>query len=329
MTLTVRVAVAVAVAWLCWPAAAWADWVVSPFVNRGVEEIAAETFQDLFEGELSARAQVAVQRAGAVLREPGEAASFGRDVAAERVVYGSLSALGSRIIVSATVVDPGSGVVLGTARMTATRLEDLEPIAARLAEAIATGKDVDETAELGLITKAESTPKERRKGDHAFGFRLGGVGPISGYSDSGFGVLIDLSYVYEANDFAVEPRVGFRFSAERSGDAEYFQLPIDIGAYGIVGQSDVAFIGGGGVGIRYHWERRPETIVIGGILTETHRAEVSDDGWGFGMFARVGALFFRTYSVRMAVTLEYDISFIELHEHRYPMALIFGVALHL
>jgi hypothetical protein len=45
------------------------------------------------------------------------------------------------------------------------------------------------------------------------------------------GVRIDIAYWYETSQFAIAPRMGFRFSSDLGGDDTFFELPFDLGAY--------------------------------------------------------------------------------------------------
>ncbi len=308
--------------------AADGTWAFCPLVTRGVAPDVALTFTDLLKSELTAQTGASFADAPTACQDVPCAVQAGRDTNTGVALYGALSSLGAKIIVTVTSVDVARGEAVMSHRLTATNVEDLEAVATRIAKGIATGKAAVDTVELGTVTEAETKPDRRREGDHGFGLRIGGVAPLAGsYASAGFGVLIDTSYVYEARDFAIEPRVGARFAAERKNDANFVQIPIDLGAYYILGSADIAFLAGGGCGVRYHWQKRPETVTVGSAIQTVHRAEVSDDAWGFGLFGRIGGLFFRTYTVRMTLSIDYDISFVTLHGHRYPMALTFGAGI--
>jgi hypothetical protein len=216
---------------------------------------------------------------------------------------------------------------LNSVRLTVDRVEDLDAAAVRVARAIVEGRSTDETAQLGAVTAEEQKPDRRRHGDSGFALRVGGVVPFGrGFSEGGFGLQFDVAYWYEARDFSIEPRIGMRFSSESEGSHRYVQVPMDIGAHYILSLGDVAPFFGGGLGARYLWARQPRTLVVGDVLQTRHRREVDDSKWGFGMFARVGVLFFRTYSVRLAFTVDYDVTFATLHGGDYPMLIAIGLS---
>ena len=156
---------------------------------------------------------------------------------------------------------------------------------------------------------------------------MGGVIPIAeSHGEAGFGMLFDFTFWYEAPHFAIEPRIGVKFSAEERNDSRFVQVPFDVGAYYILGLGDAAFFVGGGGGGRWTWEKRRETIDTGDFLGASGSKMVEDNAWGFGLFARVGGLFFRTYSVRMTVSLSYDVTFAEVNR-RYPQSVNFAIGI--
>lgn len=308
-------------------AASAADtWTVLPFKTRGLEDpAAAETFRELFKNELGARNGVAFAESEQVCADAPCAQAAGAAVQARVAVYGHLSTLGTKIIVTVTVVDVATGQPTASQRMTVDRVEDLEAASVRMASAIVEGKNTEQTAELGAITQNESQPDKRREGASGMGLRLGGVSPIGDAWKAGFGIFLDLSYWYEARNFAIEPRVGFYGNASDSEGDDYFSMPIDIGAYYILGREDFApFIGGGG-GIHYVRETRVRKTVVGTVTPETSQKSVEESAWGAGAFGRAGVMLFRTYTVRMNLAVEYQATFVDLHDAGAAQNITFGV----
>lgn len=154
------------------------------------------------------------------------------------------------------------------------------------------------------------------------GLRVGAIIPVGeGYAGApGGGLLLDLSYWYEARYFAIEGRLGIRFDLVR-GPSSYVELPIDVAGYVLLGGRGVAVFAGGGLGPRHLWETRGE--VVGAVLPST--TERSDSGWGLGLFGRVGLLVGRGSRARLCVSVEYNVTtLVELNGHRYPSALTTG-----
>jgi TolB-like protein len=270
------------------------SWTVLPLTSRGMDEGIAETFRDLLQNELSTRNGASFSAGGQACQDAPCAVASGAKLGAGVAVFGSMNALGSKIIVSVTVVDVASGQILSNQKMKVDQVEDLDSAAVRIAEAIVTGSTTKETAELGNITEEESRPERRRMGKSGLGLRVGGVAPLSdGYADGVPGVLIEASYWYETSSFAIEPRIGARFSADNDG-GNYLELPMDVGAYYIIGQSDFApFVGGGG-----------------------------------GLHAKAGILLFRTFTMRVAISADYNISFVEVNGNANPQSLTAGIGVY-
>jgi hypothetical protein len=159
------------------------------------------------------------------------------------------------------------------------------------------------------------------------GLRVGAIVPFGdGYAGSpGGGMLIDASFWYEGKYFAIEPRVGVRFDLVR-GPNSYVEVPLDVGGYVVLGVGgSVAVFGGGGLGARHIWETRGEDIVLGSVLPSRVERRSDDDGWGFGAFGRVGVIFARSYRARIILSVEYNVTVVELNGFRTPTSLTAGV----
>ena len=320
------VAALFAVALLAPASAQQGQWTILPLTGRGVDTAVVETFGDLLQNELSTRSGAGFVSASQSCQDVPCAAQVGNKVGAAVAVFGSMNALGAKIIVSVTVVDTASGEVSSNQKITVDQIEDLDAAAARIAEAIVTGSSTRETAELGNITANEARPERRREGQSGLGLRVGGLAPLSknGYAEGVGGVLIDMSYWYETSSFAIEPRIGLRFSADND-EGSFSEIPMDLGAYYILTNSDFApFIGGGG-GLRFMSEERRELITVGTIVTMTSENIQEDSGVGFSAFARAGLLLFRTYTMRVALTADYNITFIKLNGLANPQSLTAGI----
>ena len=304
------------------------SWLVTPITTRGVDSVVGETFKALLENEISARNNAIFMPAtGEPCSNSPCAMKQGKESGAVVSIYGALSALGSKIVVTVTVVEVPSGKIASNQRMVVDRIEDLEAVTTRVATAILGGTTTDETAELGNITHKETKPSVRREGSRALSLRLGGITPLgSSYAEAGTGILFYMSYWFETDEFAIEPRLGFRFDSTKEGnERSYFEMPVDLGVYYMLGRGDFTpFIGGGG-GLRYIDESRINETTLGTVIPETSTEVLSDSGWGFGTFARAGIMLFRTYSMRLAISAEYNITFMELNGNDNPQSLTFGI----
>lgn len=305
------------------PAAA-ETWALLDLGTRGVDETSAATFRDLLQGELGDVIAATFVQPSTSCDGSECAADVGAEVGADYAVFGSLSALGAKIIVNLYTVDVRSGEVTTRHKMTVDRVEDLDAVATRIAKAIAGGRSVEETAALGSITHEEAKPDLRREGQSGVGLWLGGVLPVGEAFSGGAGINIDLSYWFETRHFAIEPRIGFRFAADPEEGQSWFELPMDVGLFYIPMLGDFTPFFGGGMGVRYVDESRFIDETTGTTIPVSSRGTVDDSGWGFGLYGKVGVLALRTYAVRVAVAIEYGAAFVDLHG-RTPNHLNFTV----
>ncbi len=301
------------------PASAQEVWSVLPMNARGVDQVTAETFRDLLQLELAGLTPHRFLAGTSPCADDACAQAVGEAVGADVVVYGSLSALGEEVIAAVTVYDVAAGQPRGADRLTAQRVEELDTIAERLAEAIVSGVSAEETAELGVIIEEESEAPLRREGDNGFGLRVGGFFPLSDhYAEAGPGILFDVAFWFETLDFVIEPRIGVRFDTDRSDEATYFEFPIDIGGYYVLGRGDFAGLLGGGIGVHFISESRPSVQGTRSVIQTAQNTLLDDPLWGFN--------FLRTYSTRLALTAEYSITFAELNGRQSPQNVSVGLA---
>jgi hypothetical protein len=293
-----------------------------------VDEAATQTFSQLLKAELSKHTGISCQDSDVVCEDAPCAQQAAVDQESTHTLFGSLGTLGSEIVVTLTLVDAKSGQPINSQKMTIDRLEDLDSVAERMGTAFALGGDTKERAELGNITAHEAETERRREGALGFGLRLGGLIPIgeAGFANDPAGGAVDVSLWYETSQFAIAPRVGFRFGTDFSDDEHFFEMPIDIAAYYILTTRDFAPFVGGGAGLRYMSQETVEEQRLGTVLTQTHDADIESSAFGFGAFARMGLLLARTYTVRVAVTVDYNIAVLELNNQSNPQSLTAGVS---
>jgi hypothetical protein len=297
---------------------------MGPFVARGVDPELASVFQALLRDELSV--QGGVQWAGLPAECSGsDCVLAAGSMGAQILIFGELNALGARIIVSASAREAGSGRLHSAQRMTVDQPEELEQVAERFARALLGGPDAKKTPELGNVTQLEAVDPLRREGRRGPGLRLGGIVPLDdGYAGADLGAAIDLSYWFEALDFGIEPRLGVHFTPGGTPN-RFVEVPFDIGAYYIATRGDVAPFIGGGAGLRYVYERRRETVTTGSVISTTHEATRGDSAFGVGVFGRAGLLLLRTYSMRLALTLDVNVAFVTLNGRANPISATGGL----
>lgn len=302
-------------------------WLLTKLESRGVDRDSVDTFADLLASQLSSNWGWSVQRSDGSCAGSDEAARAGRGADTEYVICGAVSKLGSATVVTITAVEVATQKTVSSQTLKVDRLEDLDSVAVRMARAIRKGRDTDDTAELGAITHEEAKPEVRRGGDTGPLIRLGAVIPSvsPSYANGLAGASADLGIWHETLDFAIEPRLGVRF--DTSGDeASWVHVPIDIAGHYIFSRGDVAPLVGFGAGLHYLHEKRPITLETGQTFQTRTETVLEDNIWAFGMFARVGILFLRTYSVRMALTADYSMLIADINQHSNPRAWNFGFA---
>lgn len=298
-------------------------WTVLPFNARGVDADTEAAFRALLESEIAQRSNAEILQAEASCGDAVCARAAAESVGADVAVYGALTALGAKIIVTATAVARSPGPPVGQGRITVDTVEDLEQASVRIARALAEQEAVEDTAELGAITANEAKPDRRREGHRGLSLRVGGVVPVAD-SLPGAGIMVDLGYWFETRWFALEPYVGFRTRTSDDGET-WGQLPIGVGAYYVASLGNIApFIGGGG-GLRWFYGNRVQQDTVTTFVALEREREVEDDAWGFGANARAGLILARTYAVQAQLFLEYDIAFVERDGASNPQAIQAGV----
>jgi hypothetical protein len=163
-----------------------------PFKQVGIESNIIEAIYQLMESELSSYGHIVIPP-DKIAENIGEdiecynkqcAAEIGIQMGLERVIFGSLTKIGEKYIVSAIVVESQSGEILFSDKVTSQTAEDLDVCVFRLVKSIQYGKDVEKTAEVGKITEEEmETGVKRKKAFFASGLGFGMGMPVMGYGD--------------------------------------------------------------------------------------------------------------------------------------------------
>ncbi len=250
------------------------------------------------------------------------AVSLTREAGLDKAVTGSLTRLGGKIIVNASLVDARSEEVIVTVDGVAQTEEDLDIVLKRVAKGLTTGRKIDDTAEVGLITENEYMPQRRRESFAAKGFRVGFMWPVSG-SMGGVDRLtaIDFVYQYDTSDYFLAGRSGLRWGGDLDDEGysatDFAILETKLGKY--MSRSDFSPFISAGVGI--HWLKVREKIEEGGF-----DLEYDDSGTGLCLLAGCGFAAFRTYDFQFQLDIDYFIIIEKLGVHSegdYPHGVIF------
>lgn len=322
-----RVALPLMLCLIATPALSSERWAVLPIeVGRGLSPGPIEAFHELLVAEIGARNGAAFAQGQRSCSDVPCAITEGEALGASVVVFGKISKLGKKLIVTTNAVDLKRGQQVKAQRMSVNQVEDLEAVAARMATAIVEGGDTDDAARLGTITEQEVKPDRRREGHSGLSLRIGGAYLIDDLEDQGAGTLFEAGYWYEARDFAIEPRVSFQTSTHGDDEPGYRRFGVDVGTFFLLTRGDVApFVGLGG-GIRSITSRRLVEAKQGSVIQLDSSGLREDEGWGPGGFIRGGLMLFRTYTMRVALAGEYDINFIDLDGHTASQSFNFGVS---
>ncbi|MCK4576326.1 hypothetical protein KAU34_07955 [candidate division WOR-3 bacterium] len=301
---------------------------VLDFKTIGVDPSLAEATTALLRTDLASYKNLTVIEKSVMEGIPGVklecenkkcAADIGSRINADKVVYGTISKLGEKYIISAFVVKVSSKSIVFQDRITATSAEDLDITSKRLAKSIATGKKVAKTAEIGAITEEETKEPRRRTSFYTGGIKFGWGLPLGGDSYGGVNSLISYDAIgwYETPNFMVE----LMFGISRSSGYTFFDTTVsasefypEISIFYLLSKGDFCPFVGGGMGMRFL------TIEKDFFDMETATA--------LGINLGGGIILFRTYDFRIVLDGRYSINFADLPTYGGPHSLLkisFGV----
>ncbi len=192
--------------------------------------------------------------------EPSCAATLARQHGAERVVYGSLSKLGGKLIARLSVLRVDEAAPYYRDQLTSTSEEDLDQVMLRFAEGIAAGRPNSDRASVESVTQAETQAPARRATRSGVGVRAGFLLP-TGDSFAGADRLTNLHavYKYELRDFQIESSTVLGFSW---GDGNLDWTIFDLSASRIFGSKDFSTYLGAGIGVHTVTVERRQTVVV-------------------------------------------------------------------
>jgi len=299
-------------------------WLVLSPRASGMEEGDKDAFQDLLGAEIRTLSKEAVSLSPEVCADERCACDTGTGQGAYRVVYSNISRLGQKWIVTATAVNMEGCSPINSARLSVLRIEDLEEVANKMARVMVDGKSLEEATEVGNVTEKEQEPARLREGNDGLSLRVGGAVPIQSFKEN-FGVMFEAGYWFEALDFAIEPTLGFQVSAASKDGATYGMFKLGASGVYLFSRGNVApFLGAGG-GIRYVEDERPRDFEFGSTLQLVGGGTSVESAWAPGAVIRGGVLFLRTYETRLALTLDYDMTFVELHDTSITQTMNIGI----
>lgn len=227
-----------------WPAKA----VLLPFeaTNLSQDEVAAFTalfvqaYQDSSGGRVmppqeTERALQALSTPAAVLSASG----------AEQYLSGTIVHLDSRFVISISAYDP-KGNRLEQQKMTATGVDDFEPIAGRLAKALSKSRSAHDVRSLDDVTAREGQARQRVASERMAGLRGGVAIPISKTAIVPL-VVAALDVRFESEQHAVGFSIGLLLPAgDVDGETGYGGLTSDVNVlYYLTRESLSPYVAGG------------------------------------------------------------------------------------
>jgi hypothetical protein len=326
--------------------AAWASTLVLPFQTVGVDEETATVAAALLREDLQALGVsiVPASSSSALLsgtEDPVAAADAARGAGADRVVYGTLSRLGGKIICRVHALKVGENAPFFNDQLNSLTIEDLDVVMQRFAEAIATERPTVGEPSVDTVTREETRKPRTQASRRGIGMRAGFLWPAG---DSYGGVermtSIRIPYKYETRDYLLETTMltglawgGKDATGDYWGVSENHAIDwtiLDLYGAKIFGRSNRATYVGAGLGIHSaRVERRVECSYPGypndrcyESREEAQTTLTADGG--------VGLLLLRTYDFQIVIDLRYHVTFSNYDrvggKGAHGIALSFGTA---
>ncbi|MDD5674773.1 MAG: hypothetical protein PHC61_11455 [Chitinivibrionales bacterium] len=288
--------------------------MVIPFQLDKVDSANAATINELFAESYQTFTKDTIAKPDGIAscRDKTCALEAGKRAGASEAVYGVARQLGNKWIVSGWRVKVADGSILASSTLDSKSIGDFEFVMKRIAQGLATGKKIEETADIDNVTETEMSEEQfrRRQGYYAFGFKFGFLFPPAGRFYSRY------EYDYSSSLYSGSHVVLKKYSQVLNTDfVNWFELPKDlalewdlhVGWANEVGthfsllklfsRKDFAPFAGGGIGLDYVFPDGVDSI-----------AKDKRNG-GFAINGKAGMILFRTYDFRVFTTLGYKIVF--------------------
>jgi opacity protein-like surface antigen len=253
--------------------------------------------------------------------EPSCAAQIAREEGFEWAVTGSITRLGSKMIVRVELVEAVSGEIRFSTDGSSLTEDDLDTVLKRLARSLSTGKDMESTAEVGMITASEYEEARRRESYSSKSLDVGFLWPQNG-SWAGVERLtaLDLVYQHDTPEFFLLGRSGIRWGGDIDNDGGrgfgLNILDVKIGRY--FSRGDFSPFLSTGVGVHWVWVKK-QIVEEGGTVYY----EESDSGTNLAMTAGLGITAFRTYDFQAQFEIEYVYMMEKLEYGGHPRGFLF------
>jgi hypothetical protein len=299
--------------------------LVLPLRSIGVSDTTVAVMLELLTGELEARSMPLASLSGQIsptggssgasnslsqgalaCADPECALDQARRAQADRVLFGSLSRLGDKVIVQLRGLRVADGSSFYNDRLTADREEDLDAIARRMAESIASGAPNSQDATVETVTEGETKIPLRRATRSGVGVRAG--------------ILTPGGNSYGGADRLTTARVSFRSEGTRYyletttllgctwGVRNFEWSIVDLNGGRIFGLGDLAAYLGGGLGVHYVRVGQDMPVTYGAPGSSyfyTYNETKYQSATTFSLDAGGGVIALRTYSMEVVLDLRY------------------------
>ncbi len=283
---------------------------ILPFKPVGIESNITEAIYQLIESELSSYGHIVVppdkieQKLGKKVECYNKecATEIGNQIGLTKVIFGSLTKIGEKHIISAVAVESQSGKIVFSDKVTSQTAEDLDVCISRLAKSIEYGKEVEETVEIGKITEEEvETGAKRKKAFFSSGFGFGMSMPIIGYGDAEDNSINYYEWKgwYETPNFAAE--VDWYFG---SGEIDLSEWALGISLLYFLNTTDFS----------------PYLSV--GLARKSITFSFYDYADGLALEAGAGMVIFRTYDFRFVLDGRFSTFLSDIGESEGPHSAI-------
>ncbi len=253
--------------------------------------------------------------------EPACAAAIAREEGFEWAITGSITRLGSKMIVRVELVEAASGEIRFSTDGSSLTEDDLDTVLKRLARSLSTGRDMESTAEVGMITASEYEEPRRRESYSSKSLDVGFLWPQNdSWAGAGRLTAVDLAYQYDTAEFFLLGRSGIRWGGDIDEDGgRGFGLNIlDVKMGRYFSRGDFSPFISAGVGVHWVWVKK-KIVEEGG----TAYYDDSDSGTNLALTAGLGFTAFRTYDFQAQFEIEYVYMMEKLEYGGHPRGFLF------
>jgi TolB-like protein len=314
---------------------------VFEFEGIGMDRQSIEAATEIFRSELTRTGDFTVVPKGDMetmlsgegitdyrCNDPECASEYGYIVGAELATIGSLTKLGEKITAEVQLVDVLKKEVVFSDRFPASSLDDLDATLRKLAEAVASRREIESEITRYGITEEEAGEPRRKRGFVSSGAMLGFGFPLGdSYSRVDNLYAIYWPIRYEASRYVVETSIGLMWGSTQNitvdgvdlGGRHVTVFPWDIGMrYVFSRESDLTGFVGGGIGI--HFIASEESEMGADIVTSDTAPALHFCG---GIYA------FQTYDFHLTVEGRYTAVFSDAfrgsEDTSHQVAILIGV----